>query len=79
MELDVRLQRKRWYVPELISGEPGSDNAVEARLDLHLWSHPPLPADWYVHVTHHHGWAKRYRAGQLEPGKIAADAEAKKF
>lgn len=65
-------------VPELISGTPGSEEPVEARLDLHVWAHPPYPAEWYVDVTHHHAWAVRYRSGNLFAGKVAADAEANK-
>ena len=66
-------------VPELLSGEPGSDEAVEARLDLHVWAHPPFPAEWFVDVTHHHAWAVRQRSGQLRPGKTAEEAEARKY
>ncbi len=65
-------------VPELISGEPGTDDAVEARLDLHVWAHPPHPAEWWVDVTHHHAWAVRYRTGEQVPGKVALDAEQRK-
>ena len=65
-------------VPELLQGEPGTPEAVEARLDLHLWSAGPNPAEWWVDVTHHHVWGVRYRAGDLAPGKVARDAEQKK-
>ena len=61
-----------------MQGEPGTDEAVEARLDLHIWAHPPHPAEWWVEVTHHHAWASRYRANPL-PGKAALDAEERKL
>ena len=41
-------------VPELIQGEPGTDEAVEARLDLHVWSCTPFPAEWWVDATVSH-------------------------
>ncbi len=70
-------------VPELLRDEPGTNEAVEARLDLHIWAHPPCPAEcpaeWWVDVTHHDAWAVRYRSGRIEPGKVAAEAEEKKF
>ena len=47
-------------VPELLQGQPGSPEAVEARLDLHTWSPGPGPTQWFVDVTHHHAWAVRY-------------------
>ena len=65
-------------VPELLSGEPGTDDAVEARLDLHVWAPPPHPAEWWVDVTHHHAWAVRYRTGGLVPGRVAREAEQRK-
>ena len=65
-------------VPELLQGEPGTPEAVEARLDLHLWSAGPNLAEWWVDVTHQHVWGVRYRAGDLAPGKVARDAEQKK-
>ena len=64
-------------VPELLQGTPGTDEAVEARLDLHIWAHPPHPAEWWVDVTHHHPWASRYRT-TIEPGRAAKDAEKQK-
>ena len=66
-------------VPELLSGEPGSADAIEARLDLHVWAHPPFPAEWFVDVTHHHAWGVRYRAGKLTAGRTAAAEVDKKF
>ena len=65
-------------VPELLQGEPGSPEAVEARLDLHIWTPGPGPTEWWVDVTHHHAWAVRYRSGTLTPGKVALDAEKRK-
>ena len=65
-------------VPELIQGTAGSDEAVEARLDLHVWSHPPYPCQWFVDATHHHAWGVKYRTGDLTPGRAAADAEETK-
>ena len=56
---------KEKVVPELLQGEPGSPDAVEARLDLHIWTPGPGPAEWWVDVTHHHAWAVRYRTGRL--------------
>jgi hypothetical protein len=64
-------------VPELLNGTPGSPEAVEARLDLHIWS-PQPDAQWFVDVTHHHSWASRWRQGTLSAGKVAAEEEKKK-
>ena len=47
---------------------------LEARLDLHVWAHPPHPAEWWVDVTHHHAWAGRYRTGGQVPGKVLASS-----
>ena len=66
-------------VPELLQGAPGSDGVVEARLDLHVWSAGPHPAEWWVDVTHHHAWAARARAGALRPGRVAEEAEKRKL
>ena len=65
-------------VPELLQGQPGSPDAVEARLDLHIWTPGPGPAEWWVDVTHHHAWGVRYREGRLTAGRVARDAEKKK-
>jgi hypothetical protein len=65
-------------VPELLQGEPGSPDAVEARLDLHIWTPGPGPSEWWVDVTHHHAWAVRYRTGRLFAGRVAREAEKMK-
>ena len=54
-------------VLDLLQGEPGTDSAAEARLDLHVWAHPPHPAEWWVDVTHH-PWSSRYRTLIPTPG-----------
>ena len=69
---------KEEFVPELLQGEPGSPDAVEARLDLHIWTPGPGPAEWWVDVTHHHAWAVRYRTGRLFAGRVAREAEKMK-
>ena len=46
---------------------------------MHIWSPGPGPTQWFVDVTHHHAWAARYRSGTLAPGKVARDAEKRKF
>ena len=65
-------------MPELLQGQPGSPDAVEARLDLHIWTPGPGPAEWWVDVTHHHAWGVRYREGRLTAGRVAREAEKKK-
>ena len=65
--------------PELLQGVPGTAEAVEARMDLHIWAAGPHPAEWWVDVTHHHVWASRYRSGTLRPGRVAMEAEARKL
>lgn len=65
-------------IPELLKGEPGAEDAIEARLDLHVWAPHPHPAEWFVDITHHHVWAERNKKRRLAPGAVAADAEADK-
>ena len=62
--------------PELLQGEPGSDEAVEARLDLRLWS---ASQEWlcqlWLDATVTHPWrmALRQRAAEHD-GAAALDA-----
>lgn len=66
-------------VPELLQGVPGSDTAVEARLDLHIWAPAPWPMELWVDVTHRHPWAARYRqAAKREDGAAATAGEQDK-
>ena len=66
-------------VPQLLKGEPGSERAEEARLDLHFWDPGPNPAEWFVDVTIHNAWAVKYRKGNVYAGRLAKDAEDRKF
>ena len=52
--------------PQLIKGAPGTAEAEEARLDVHIWAAGPSPAEWWVDVTHHHPWAHALRKEALE-------------
>ena len=64
--------------PQLLSGEPGSETAVEARLDVHMWSggQPWLLEEW-VDATIGHPWQKRERdKAAKDDGCTAAAAEA---
>lgn len=61
-------------VPELLSGTPGSEDAVEARLDLHVWAAAPWPMELWVDVTHRHAWASRYQAAAVRADGAAAQS-----
>jgi hypothetical protein len=66
--------------PQLLSGEPGNENAVEAQLDVHMWSGGQqwLMEEW-VDATVGHPWRKtgRTKAGNVD-GSTAAAAEERK-
>ena len=64
-------------VPELLQGEPGGEDAVEARLDLHIWAPAPWPMEFWVDVTHRHPWATRYRTAAVHNDGAAATAGEK--
>ena len=66
-------------VPELLMGTPGSDEAVEARLDLHIWGASPHLCEWFVDTTVVHPWALRYQDAWQHAGHAGAAAEAKKY
>ena len=63
---------------ELLQGEPGSPDAVEAQFALHIWTPGPGPAQWWVDVTHHHAGAAPYRKGRLFAGRVVREAEKMK-
>ena len=66
--------------PQLLKGEPGSDHAVEARLDVHMWSGGQqwLMEEW-VDATVGHPWRKSGRAqASSVDGSTAAAAEGRK-
>ena len=46
-------------VPELLQGEPGSDEAIEAILDVRLWCAFPVSVEIWVDVTCRHPFVKR--------------------
>ena len=48
-------------VPSLMQGEPGTEGAREAKLDVHVWVAPPQPCDVYLDVTVRHPWSMRCR------------------
>ena len=66
-------------VPELLQGEPGTDNAVEAKLDIHIWGVHPTPLEEWADVRANHPWRRKLR-GQAtdEDGAAAEDAEKRK-
>ena len=65
--------------PELLKGEPGTEQAVEARLDLHLWAGGPLPYEAWVDVTHTHPWRRQMRQKTAaHDGAAAEEAEERK-
>eukprot|EP00972_Heterocapsa_arctica_P004760 706420-Heterocapsa_arctica.AAC.1 len=41
-------------VPALLRGQPGTDAAMEAKLDLHVWATAPVPLDAYLDFTCRH-------------------------
>ena len=52
-------------VPSLLKGTPGTEEAQEARLDVHIWAGGAWPLETYVDVTTRHPWAQRYRQESL--------------
>ncbi|CAK0840857.1 unnamed protein product, partial [Prorocentrum cordatum] len=66
--------------PPLLQGEPGAEDAVEARLDVHLWGHgPELHEDWVdATVTNPFRLERRRQAAQ-EDAHGALTAEKAKF
>ena len=67
-------------VHELLKGDPGSEVAIEARLDLHIWASAPWPFELWVDATHRHVWAKRYRSeAAVRASAAAAMAEVDKW
>ena len=65
--------------PELAQGTPGTDEFLEARLDIHLWgSGDGLYEEW-VDVTVTHPWKQSSRkAASSKDGAAAEQAEARK-
>ena len=61
-------------VPELLQGEPGTDDAMEAILDVHIWCAFPHPMEEWVDVTCRHPFAKRYRRAAATVSGTAAKA-----
>ena len=61
-------------VPSLLKGQSGTEDAVEARLDIHIWAGGSWPLEQYVDVTTRHPWAQRYRQEALAPTEQAATA-----
>ena len=67
-------------VPELLQGEPASEVALEARLDLHMGASAPWPFELWVDATHCHVWANRYRSeAAVRGGAVPSMAEADKW
>ena len=61
-------------VPELLQGVPGTDETVEAILDVHIWTAFPHPMEEWVDVTCRHPFAKRYRRSAGASNGVAAKA-----
>ena len=70
-------------VPELLHGEPGSEEAIEAVLDVHVWCAYPVPVEVWVDVTCRHPFAKRYRnsAARVDghAAKLGEDDKASRY
>ena len=67
-------------VQELLQGDPGSECAIEARLDLHIWASALWPFELWVDATHRHVWAKRLRSeAAVRAGATAAMVEVDKW
>ena len=67
--------------PELLQGEAGTDSAVEARLDIHVWgSGMTVREDWIdVTITHPARKQMKEKAATLDRAGVAAeDAEERK-
>ena len=64
-------------VPELLQGVPGTEEAMEAILDVHIWCAFPYPMEEWVDVTCRHPFAKRYRNAAAACGGVAAKAGEK--
>jgi hypothetical protein len=66
-------------VPELLQGDPGSDEAVEAKADVHIWAAAPQPLNIFVDVTQRLPTAKAYvRQAAAEDGWLNRTAEKEK-
>ena len=66
--------------PQLLKGEPGAADAIEARLDVHLWAAGDQLYEEWVDVTTTHPWAKRQRqVAEREDGIAADKAEERKL
>ena len=61
----------------------GSDDAVEAILDVHLWSAYPVPLELWIDVTCRHPFAKRYRDSAVSvdghAAKLGEDDKAYRY
>ena len=65
--------------PQLLQGVPEEKDAVEARLDVHLWSHGDELYEAWVDVTATHPWKQQSRsAAMATDGAAASGAEQRK-
>ena len=66
--------------PQLLQGEPGSSDCVEARMDVHLWAYGDQLYEEWVDVTVTNPFAKRQRqAAAVTDGVAAEKAEGRKL
>ena len=74
--MEVELEA---FCPELTQGVPGSDNCLEARLDVHWWGPGDALYEEWVDVTVAHPWKlDAQRAAARTDGAAVAKAEARK-
>ena len=70
-------------MPELLKGTPGAEDAVEAILDVHIWSVYPCPLEVRVDVTCRHPHAARYRSRAAaldgEAARVGEEDKAKRY
>ena len=70
-------------VPELLKGTAGAEDAVEAILDVHIWSVRPCPLEVWVDVTCRHPHAARYRSRAAaldgEAARVGEEDKAKRY
>ena len=65
--------------PELVQGEPGTDDCREARLDVHLWSAVGVLYEEWLDITVTHPWRQTSRREAAENDGVAVkQAEGRK-
>ena len=66
--------------PQLLKGEPGNFEAIEARLDVHVWAAGEQLYEEWIDVTVSHPWAvARRQEAAKKDGVCAERAEGRKL